>query len=97
VTTEDPEVPTEPSWVPGEGDTDGNPVTVLRRWEEAGALWRVLVMQADVTVIGLFTCDGGEQVGRLRCEPRAVADFLRGRVSSDEPSGEGTAEGRLPR
>jgi hypothetical protein len=69
-----------------ESAVDADPVTVLRRWEQAGALWRVLATRSDVTVIGLYTCDGGEEAARLSCEPHTVAAFLQGRVSSEEPA-----------
>ena len=66
------------------GDWEAEPAVVLRRWQEAGALWRVLFAGSDVTVIGLYTCDGGEETARVRCASDVVDGFLQGRVSSDQ-------------
>ena len=53
-----------------------DPVEVLRRWEAAGAVWRVLGHHGDVVTVGLFTCDGGEEVGRLSSGDPALVRFL---------------------
>lgn len=42
-----------------------DPVAVLRRWEAAGATWRVLGREGDRLTVGLFSCDGGEEMSRL--------------------------------
>ena len=77
---QDPDPSSEPTaW-------EGDPVAVLRRWEDAGALWRVLLMRPDVTVIGLFTCDGGEETGRFRCATDAVAGLVDRGSGDDGPS-----------
>ena len=60
-----------------------DPAAALRRWEASGAVWRVVGRAtrpggAAVT-IALLTCDGGEQVGELRCSEDAVRDVLAGR------------------
>ena len=48
----------------------------LRRWEESGATWRVLVRTPDSVEIALLTCDAGEEVDRLRTTDRAVLDHV---------------------
>ena len=48
----------------------------LRRWEESGATWRVLVRTPDSVEIALLTCDAGEEVDRLRTADRAVLDHV---------------------
>ena len=63
---------------------EADPVEVLRRWEESGAVWRVLSEGAGHVTVGLLTCDGGEEVARLSCQREVVAPFLAGRVASDE-------------
>jgi hypothetical protein len=73
---------TTPAW-------ESDPVAVLRRWEDAGALWRVLDMRQDVAVIGLFTCDGGEETGRFRCAPDAVAGLLERDRDDGDPGSAG--------
>jgi len=65
---------------------DSDQVAVLRRWEDSGALWRVLELGADRATVGLFTCDGGEQVGSLTCEGPELVRFLARRDSNDDGS-----------
>jgi len=55
----------------------------LLRWEDAGGTWRLVAARGGVVTIGLLTCDGGEQVGELRCPEVAVQEFLGGRVSNE--------------
>ncbi len=60
-------------------------VAVLRRWETAGGVWRVLERQAAIVTIGLFRCDAGEEIDRfVTADPRVVR-FLAGRSGSDDP------------
>lgn len=59
-----------------------DPVAVLQRWEDAGAVWRVLHRGADGVTVGLFTCDGGEEVDRLTSSAAAVSEFIGGRGSN---------------
>jgi hypothetical protein len=65
---------------------DSDRVAVLRRWEDSGALWRVLELDADRATVGLFTCDGGEEVGRLLCEEPELVRFLSVRRGNDDGS-----------
>lgn len=64
------------------GDPGEDPVDVLRRWEDAGAEWRVLGRHGRGVTVGLFTCTGGEEVSRLTSEDPALVDFLGDRTSS---------------
>jgi hypothetical protein len=46
----------------------------LRRWEDAGALWRVVARGPDDVEIALLTCDAGEVVDRFRsADPELLA------------------------
>ncbi len=56
----------------------------LRRWEESGATWRVLVRTPDSVEIALLTCDAGEEVDRLRSADRAVLDHVDARAEADD-------------
>ena len=72
----------------GGNETDGvapgdDPVEVLRRWEASGAVWRVVGRGNGTVAVALLTCDGGEQVGEVRCAETAVSGFLAGRRSND--------------
>lgn len=53
-----------------------DPVEVLRRWETAGALWRVLGREGETVTVGLFTCDGGEEVSRFRAADPALLRYV---------------------
>jgi hypothetical protein len=54
-------------------------VAVLRRWEDAGAVWRVLSQRGDAVTIGLFRCDGGEEVDRFTSTHPALLKFVEER------------------
>ena len=56
---------------------------MLRRWESSGALWRVLSRHDDALEVGLFTCDGGEEMDRLTSEDPALLRFVDDRDSSE--------------
>ena len=59
----------------------------LRRWEESGATWRVLVRTPDDVEIALLTCDAGEEVDRLRSADPAVLKHVDAREAGEgEPS-----------
>ena len=63
-------------------DAMDDPVAVLQRWEDAGGMWRVLTSRAGEITVGLFRCDGGEQVDEVRSAAPAFAAFLAGRTSN---------------
>ena len=65
-------------------ETDADVVAALRRWEQAGGLWRVLAQDAGIITVGLFRCDGGEEVDRVVAEQAHLASFLNRRLSSEE-------------
>lgn len=58
-------------------------MAVLQRWEDSGAHWAVLERRNGVVTVGLFRCDGGEEVDRLTSADPALLEFLAGRDSSD--------------
>jgi hypothetical protein len=63
-------------------DSDGV-VAVLRHWELFGGRWQVLARtESDVTV-GLFTCDGGQEMSRVTATSDDFDAFLRERKGSD--------------
>jgi hypothetical protein len=59
-------------------------VAKLRRWEDAGGVWRVLGQDRDAITVGLYRCDGGEEADRFVAMDQRVADFLAGRTSSQD-------------
>lgn len=61
-----------------------SPVETLRRWEGSGAVWRVMGQHASRVTVGLFTCDGGEEVSRITSDDPALVAFLGGRRSSED-------------
>jgi hypothetical protein len=56
----------------------------LVRWEHSGAIWRVLDRSASTLTIGLFSCDGGEQMGQVASSDPAVLGYVGGRASSTD-------------
>jgi hypothetical protein len=59
-----------------------DPVATLQRWEDAGAHWAVIDRHADSVTVGLYRCDGGEEVDRLTSTDPKLLDFARKRESS---------------
>jgi hypothetical protein len=68
-------------------ERDPDFVAMLRRWEAAGGLWRVLGRDPGGVTVGLYRCDGGEETDRFVADDPQLASFLAGRTSSqDQPS-----------
>jgi hypothetical protein len=61
-----------------------NYVDLLRRWETAGGVWRVLGQDRRALTVALYRCDGGEEADRFVSADPQVAQFLAGRTSSEE-------------
>jgi uncharacterized protein len=62
-------------------------VAQLRRWEDAGGVWRVLSRDRDAVTVGLYRCDGGEEADRFVATDPRVAEFLAGRTSNQDQLG----------
>lgn len=61
----------------------GGLVEVLARWEDAGGHWRVLSSRDDWIDLGLFACDGAEQMAALSgARTTVLRSYLNGRTSS---------------
>ena len=60
-----------------------DPVDVLRRWEERGAVWRVRGRTPAGLEVSLLTCDAGEEVERLVSDDPALAEYVADRPRSD--------------
>jgi hypothetical protein len=56
---------------------------VLRRWEAAGGVWRVLGSSPAGLTVALCTCTGGEEVDRLTSSDPALAAYVDGRSGSE--------------
>ena len=52
----------------------------LRRWEDSGATWRIIVDSGDAIEIALLTCDAGEEMGRIRSTERDLRDHVHTRT-----------------
>jgi len=59
-----------------------DPVAALQRWEDAGAHWAVIDRDADSVTVGLYRCDGGEEVDRFTSADPALLRFVQQRDSS---------------
>jgi hypothetical protein len=64
----------------------GDPLAVLRRWEDSGGTWRVVLRTPGRLEVELLTCDAGEVMHRLSSAPPdpALERHLAGRDASDE-------------
>lgn len=68
---------------PGEAGPPGGLVEVLARWEDSGGRWKVLDARDDWIEIGLFTCDGGEEMSRVGgARTTVLHSYLAGRTTS---------------
>ncbi len=61
-----------------------DPVVVLQRWQDAGAHWVVIARHPGSVTVGLYRCDGGEEVDRITSADPRLLEFLAGRESSLE-------------
>ena len=59
-------------------------VEQLRRWQDSGAIWRVVQRDPSGVVIALIPCTGGEEVGRLASSDPAVLSFVGTRAGSED-------------
>lgn len=67
-------------------DHPPNPhVSALLRWEEYGALWRVVARTGTTVTVSMRTCDGGTEVDRLTSDDPGLMAFVSNRNSSDAP------------
>ena len=57
---------------------------VLQRWEDSGAVWRVISRSAGWIEISLLTCDAGEEMDRLTSSDRELLDYVGTRDGSDD-------------
>lgn len=58
-------------------------VAELQRWEDAGAVWRVIGQTADAVTVTLLRCDGGEEAARFTSADAKLLAFIGGRRGSD--------------
>jgi hypothetical protein len=63
---------------------DRDLIEVLQRWQEAGAVWRVVARSRTRVTVALCRCDGGEEVERLTTSHPATLRFLTGRTGSED-------------
>lgn len=59
-------------------------VAELQRWEDTGAVWRVLTRTQRGVTIALLRCDGGEEVDRFTSHDPRLLRFLGDRSGSQE-------------
>ncbi|MGF0318070.1 hypothetical protein [Nocardia fluminea] len=61
-----------------------DPVETLLRWQDSGAVWRVVSRRADSVTIGLYECTGGQEVDRFTSTDPALLRFLGERATSED-------------
>ena len=59
-------------------------VAELQRWQDSGAVWRVISTTRPGVTIALLRCDGGEEVDRFTSDDPNLLEFIGDRLSSDE-------------
>ena len=59
-------------------------VAELQRWQDSGAVWRVISRARPGVTIALLRCDGGEEVDRFTSDDPNLFEFIGDRLSSDE-------------
>lgn len=64
----------------GMDPSSDDPVETVRRWEAAGAVWRVLAAGSGGLTIGLFTCDGSEEMSRFTSDDPGLRQLVAGRT-----------------
>jgi hypothetical protein len=62
---------------------DEDRVAALRRWADAGAIWRVIGRHAGSVTVSLCTCDGGEEVDRFTSSQPALLRYLDEQGNAD--------------
>jgi hypothetical protein len=64
----------------------GDPLAVLRRWEQSGGAWRVVLRMPGRLELELLSCDAGEVMQRVTAAPPdpELERHLAGRDASDE-------------
>lgn len=66
-------------------DPDHEVVEDLQRWQDTGAIWRVLSRaRGGQITVGLFSCDGGEEVARISSSDARLVTFVANRDSSED-------------
>lgn len=70
---------------PDRGSCADGAIEQLVRWEASGGHWRVVSRTPTELVVGLYTCDGGTEMGRVVAPPAELDGFLAGREASDDP------------
>ena len=61
-----------------------DPIAVLQRWADAGAVWRVVDRRRCRVTVALYQCDGGEEVDRITSTDPGLLRYLAGRTSSED-------------
>ncbi len=59
-----------------------DPIDVLERWEDHGAVWRIVSLTERHVSIDLCTCSG-EPVDRLESDDARVIRFARERAAAE--------------
>ena len=61
-----------------------DPAAVVQRWADCGGYWRVVDRRAGTVTVGLFRCDGGEEMDRVTSADPRFVEFLAGRSDSTD-------------
>ena len=59
-------------------------VAELQRWQDAGALWRLVARTEQTVTVALLRCDGGDEVDRFTSADPQLLAFIGERLSSQD-------------
>ena len=59
-------------------------VASLRRWRDAGGVWRVVARTPDEVTVALLRCDGGEEVERITSGATSWLAYVADRETSED-------------
>ena len=63
--------------------SEADPLDILRRWEQAGGVWRVTRWSSGEVVVALMRCDAGEVVDEVTASGPEWVDYLAQHSSSE--------------
>lgn len=61
-----------------------DPVETLQRWQDCGAVWRVVHRRPDSVTVALYECTGGQEVDRFTSTDASLLRFLGERATSED-------------
>ncbi|AVH22200.1 hypothetical protein [Nocardia cyriacigeorgica] len=61
-----------------------DPIAVLERWHDSGAIWRVTARRPDSVTVTFYPCTGDEELDHLTSADPDLLRYLADRDSSED-------------